>query len=218
MKKKFVFLLIFILIILIYNNSYAFDNTNFNAEFLNNLDNYTIEEFIPIFNNYFSPNLRQYSYFVMIKGNGINYIYTSSTPFGVKYTTRYYLTNYFDSTNFFQTNNSYSYFDKFTFQSSPSYTSSPITSNTNIQNMNNLQIIYSNYDIINIDDNSTYFTKNFDLIQEDGDGSSIDMTETNILLTENFDIIKAFLFLICLYLLCKTIYGVIWWLYNKVLL
>lgn len=214
MKKKILFLTLFILIILLCNNSYAFDNTNFNAEFLNNLENYTIEEFIPNFNNFFSPNLRQYSYFVMIKGNGVNYVYTSSTPFGVKYTTRYYLTNYFDSTNFFQTNNSYSYFDKFTFQSSPSYTSSPITSNSNIQNMNNLQIIYSNYDIINIDDNSVYFAKNFDLNSSSEEGSVIDMSQ----LIAPLEHIKALLFYICLYLLCKTIYGVIWWIYKKTIL
>lgn len=44
------------------------------------------------------------------------------------------------------------------------------------------------------------------------------MTDYQIQMLANAGHIKAMLFLICLYLASKAVFGIFWWLYNKTLL
>lgn len=222
MKKKILFLTLFILIILLCNNSYAFDVSNLNYDFLYNTDNYTIEEFIDFFKQYFVNLIHDFNYFLMYQSSSDIIIYYSYTPMSIQ---NYNASNYKVTTLFEQrdfpiynvADNKVPYI-RFTINSSglSSIANNLATSGANTASMSiyNHKVLYSNYDIINNSDNSIFFTKNFDLQSSSEEGSTIDMTE----IIAPLEHIKALLFYICLYLLCKTIYGVIWWIYKKSIL
>lgn len=222
MKKKILFLTLFILIILLCNNSYAFDSTNLNYDYLYNTDNYTIEEFIDFFKQYFVNILHDFDYFLMFQSSSDIYIYCSYTPMSIE---NYNATNYKVTTLFEQRDYSlYGVTDdkvpyiRFTINSSGIsnlYNGTTLSAKNLLSiSIYNHKMLYSNYDIINNSDNTIFFAKNFDLQSSSEESEPIDMTE----IIAPLEHIKALLFYICLYLLCKTIYGVIWWIYKKTIL
>lgn len=228
MNKKILFFTLFILMILLCNNSYA---TNITLENANNSTCIDITNIL-LQNNTDYVGFDNYNIFV--------------------YRDRFYLELYFytgDITFSFPDENTISFTTTGTFRVYECYnfSSSGFTYNSYYR-ANNTQTATFPVDSLNtyginwyyctqdIDFSSSPYASSYSFTQknattidyiiygiapeepEEPEDSEEPLQVDLSKISQDLDYIKTFLFYICLYLLCKAIYGVIWWLYNKTLL
>lgn len=238
MNKKIVFLLIFIVFILLCNNSFAFTEdfvpnldiineqcgTNFSSlywdnvynaissranllDFYNHCNNLLV--YVPLNSYYNSYDI--IFYFLLTDYWGVNASEDTYTNFVSYDSSNYYairvdlkLNSDFSFRSINGTPSKVYYLDVQYHSTDLSVANKKIISSIPFYFNNNL---FENDFII-------YDTSFIGLEEGEEEGGQIDLSA---ILTE-FGYIKAMLFLICMYLLCKTLYGVIWYLYNKTLL
>lgn len=221
--KKCLAIILFIVIIFTNSQVFCFTKDDINYDTMSTLTTDNIGEFINTFREYIGGAYVNLPYYFISHDSNQFYIFNTLTPF-------YWKDNYnfggqaVNSDMFYGISSNESNYMKWIVDKSSglSFNTSTILSQAENIWYSGLKTDYfSNYDVYNDIKQVNEFDKNFDYPIIDSGGSSgcdIDMTETNNILNSNFGLIKGFLFLICLYLSCKAIYGVIWWLYNKTLL